>query len=284
MIDFNDQESTSIKSFAVKKKYKINVTTRFMSGKLLMFIKLSLKSLIYDIAETFCFPDETVAEIYQKSLIEKVFVYHILTDTDSTAIQFIVISDPNSDFPKGKYQDVILEVTTATKIYKRFDSSHEFWDIFGFRKENRRKKLGYYKIENINNPCLETIAVNPKEYLEVQQDLKLNKKHKGIKNGSNGMGFENFANRIKPLINFDTFQKPPAEYKQVSKLTVDKGEMVKKTVTKTKFSELNDKRFYFPNGILSLPFDHENVKEIDDFKQKKVRKLKIIFGRRKKSC
>ena len=181
-------------------------------------------------------------------------------------------------------RDVIFEVITATKIYKRFDSSHEFWDIFGFRKENRRKKLRYYKIESINNPCLATIAVNPKEYLEVRQDLKLNKKHKGIKNGSNGMGFENFANRIKPLVNFDTFQKLPAEYKQVSRLTVDKGEMVKKTVTKTKFSELNDKRFYFPNGILSLPFDHENVKEIDDFKQKKVRKLKIIFGRRKKSC
>ena len=255
-----------------------------MSGKLLMFIKLSLKSFIYDIAETFCFPDETVAEIYQKSLIEKVFVYHILTDTDSTAIQFIFISDPSSGFPKDKYQDVIFVVITATKIYKRFDSSHEFWDIFGFRKENRRKKLRYYKTESINNPCLATIAVNPKEYLEVRQDLKLNKKHKGIKNGSNGMGFENFANRIKPLANFDTFQKLPAEYKQVSRLTVDKGEMVKKTVTKTKFSELNDKRFYFPNGILSLPFDHENVKEINDFKQKKVRKLKIIFGRRKKSC
>ena len=34
-----------------------------MSGKLLMFAKLSLKSFIYDIAETFYFPNETVAEI-----------------------------------------------------------------------------------------------------------------------------------------------------------------------------------------------------------------------------
>ena len=116
-----------------------------MLGKPPMFAKLSLKSFIYDIAETFCFPDETVAEIYQKSLIEKVFVYHILTDTDSTAIQFIFISDPNSDFPEDKYRDVIFEVITATKICKRFDSSHEFWDIFGFRKENRRNKLGYYR-------------------------------------------------------------------------------------------------------------------------------------------
>ena len=42
-----------------------------MSGKLLMFAKFSLKSFIYDIAETFLFPTEVVAEIYKKYLIEK---------------------------------------------------------------------------------------------------------------------------------------------------------------------------------------------------------------------
>ena len=50
-----------------------------------------------------------------------------------------------------------------------------------------------------------TLAVNPKEYLEVFKDLKLNKKHKGIQKGSTGLGFENSAERIKSLINFDTF-------------------------------------------------------------------------------
>ena len=49
------------------------------------------------------------------------------------------------------------------------------------------------------------------------------------------MDFENFANRIKSLVNFDTFEKCPIEYKEVSRLTVDKGKMVKKTVTKTNF-------------------------------------------------
>ena len=49
------------------------------------------------------------------------------------------------------------------------------------------------------------------------------------------MDFENFANQTKSLVNFETFQKPPAGYKQMTRLTVDKGEMVKKTVMKTKF-------------------------------------------------
>ena len=74
-----------------------------------------------------------------------------------------------------------------------------------------------------------------KEYLEVLKILKLNKKQKDIKKGSNEMDFENFANQTKSLVNFETFQKPPAGYKQMTRLTVDKGEMVKKTVMKTKF-------------------------------------------------
>ena len=65
------------------------------------------------------------------------------------------------------------------------------------------------------------------------------------------MGFENFAERIKPLVSFDTFEKPPAEYKEVSRFSVVQGEMVKKTVQKNKFSQLNNKRFYFPDGIVS---------------------------------
>ena len=65
LIDFNNRESASIKSFPVKKRDKTKVNTYFMSGKLLMFAKLSLKSFIYDVAETFCFPDQTVTETYK---------------------------------------------------------------------------------------------------------------------------------------------------------------------------------------------------------------------------
>ena len=56
VVEFNDRESASIKSFAVKKLNKIKMTTRFMSGKLLMFAKRSLKSFIDDLSEIFWFP------------------------------------------------------------------------------------------------------------------------------------------------------------------------------------------------------------------------------------
>ena len=86
------------------------------------------------------------------------------------------------------------------------------------------------------------------------------------------MGFENLVGRIKSLVNFETFEKPPAKYKEVLRLSVVQGEMIKKTVVKTKFSQLNDKRFYFPDGIVSLPFGHKNSKQIDDFKKEKIEK------------
>ena len=37
-----------------------------------MFAKLSLKSFIHNVVETFCFPDQIVAEIYKKYMIENV--------------------------------------------------------------------------------------------------------------------------------------------------------------------------------------------------------------------
>ena len=135
------------------------------------------------------------SEIYKKYLIEKVEIFHILTDTDSSTLKLVFISDPNSDVPEDKFRDINFEVIIATKIYKKFDTSQEFWDIFGSIKERRIKKLGYYEI--IDNSCFVTLTVNPKEYFEILKNSKSNKKHNGIKKGSSGMEFENFVNRIK---------------------------------------------------------------------------------------
>ena len=97
------------------------------------------------------------------------------------------------------------------------------------------------------------------------------------------MEFDNCANRIKSLVNLDTFEKLPTEYKEVPRFTVKQGEMVKTTVTKTKFSQLNDKRFYFPDATLSLPDSHQSLGEIDKFeKQNGKKKKENIFGKKTK--
>ena len=48
-----------------------------------MFAKFSVKSFIYNLVDTFYFPNDIVKEIYKKYQIERIICYHILTDTDS---------------------------------------------------------------------------------------------------------------------------------------------------------------------------------------------------------
>ena len=123
------------------KRKEIKVTTRFMIGKLLIFEKLSLKSLIYSLTEVFYFPSEKTKEIYNKYHIEKVEMYHILTDTDSKVLQFIIVSNPNSNISEKFCQDIIFEVIIANDIYDRFDTSHLFWNNFKAQIESRKKNL-----------------------------------------------------------------------------------------------------------------------------------------------
>ena len=182
-IEFNDHEAASVKSIAVKIDPKIKCTTRFMSGKLLMFAKLSLKSFIYSLVELLSLPDQNsiVAEIYKKYQIERMICYHLLTNTDSTSLQFVIVSDPASTFPECNVRNILFEIFSNTEIYNRFDTSHEFWKLFNVQKPETQKVPGIYEVEHIGDPCYVTLAVNPKEYFEYFESEKVNKKHKGIK-------------------------------------------------------------------------------------------------------
>ena len=44
--------------------------------------------------------------------------------------------------------------------------------------------------------------------------------------------------------------------------------MQKKSVCKVQFGQLNDKRFYFSNGILLLPFGHPYLEDLRNGKNK----------------
>ena len=95
IIDFDEEQSDSIKSLAVEVKTKVAVTTRFMKGKMLMFAKTSLQSFNYDIIDVFMFPEEDsgVASVYEKYKVKSCQLYQDLTDTDSTSLSFIFICE-----------------------------------------------------------------------------------------------------------------------------------------------------------------------------------------------
>ena len=65
ILDVNCLDSiASIQSFAVKENDNVKLATRFLSGKVLIFAELSLRSFIYKLVEKFYFPSEMLKEIY----------------------------------------------------------------------------------------------------------------------------------------------------------------------------------------------------------------------------
>ena len=57
IIEFDPSLTCRITSLAVKRNNEIKPTTRFFSSKMLMFAKFLLESFVYDLTETFCFPN-----------------------------------------------------------------------------------------------------------------------------------------------------------------------------------------------------------------------------------
>ena len=70
LIDF-DENVCSVKSLAIKKESKINLTTRFM------FCKTSIQSFVYDLIDAFMYPNNGILEIYNKYEIERCFYIKI---------------------------------------------------------------------------------------------------------------------------------------------------------------------------------------------------------------
>ena len=114
---------------------------------------------------------------------------------------------------------------------------------------------------------LVTIAVNPKEYIEIFKNKDLNKKHKGIKKSTPGMNFESFASRIMDIREYTISQKQAKTVKQ-TRFQLKNTDMKMKEQYKVQFAGLNDKRYYLTDGITSLPYGHFLFAELDKKKEK----------------
>ena len=83
--------------------------------------------------------------------------------------------------------------------------------------------------------------------------------------------FENYADRIKRL-RFDLNISPSCESVTQKRFEVRNTEMKMMPVNKVKFARLNDKRYYFSDGIVSLPFGHILLEKTRQYK-KQVSKI-----------
>ena len=141
LIDCDEEYSSSIKSLALKQDFKINLTTRFLNGKMFMFSKVSLKSFIYNLIDVFMFPNKDARKIYDEYQVQKCYLYQNLTDTDSTLVFFIFICQFGCSVDERKSRDIIFKVMIKSKIFDRLDLSYDFWDQFGVQNKKLNKQV-----------------------------------------------------------------------------------------------------------------------------------------------
>ena len=158
-----------------------------------------------------------------------------------------------------------------SKIFDRLDLSAEFYDQLNCRNEKLKKNVGLFEVENIDNANVITIALNPEEYHERFVNHSDNKKHKGIKKSTSDMDFDSYSSRLTDLTEyFNEFLSTINKVKSVEqrRFQVINESMQMKSVSKTQFGQLNDKRFYFANGLVSLPYGHPSLEELRKEKHK----------------
>ena len=73
LIDFDNEYSSSIRSVTIGKSLRINLTTRFLNEKMLMFSKVSMKSFVYYLTDIFMFPNTEIQKIYNKYRINQCY-------------------------------------------------------------------------------------------------------------------------------------------------------------------------------------------------------------------
>ena len=103
----------------------------------------------------------------------------------------------------------------------------------------------------------------------------INKKHKGLRKGALGMEFEDHAKRINSIREIETFGQLSPE----NKFSIKNNEMILQEIEKSKFAQINDKRYYFSDEIVSLPFSYPYLHETVS-KETKSKKVKCFYSKK----
>ena len=149
--------------------------------------------------------------------------------------------------------------------------SHEYFEKFNCRNTDLKNRVGYLEVENIDKVNIITIALSPKEYYERFVDTTDNKKHKGLHKSTPGIDFDSYSSCLSDLTEYypEFLTKPnPVNRIEQKRFQIVNESMQMKTVSKVQFGELNDKRFYFSNGITSFPYGHPSLEKARKQKNK----------------
>ena len=87
------------------------------------------------------------------------------------------------------------------------------------------------------------------------------------------MNICSFGKRINSVKEIEMFGQLKKDTVNQSRFTIKNNEMILQTVEKCKFVQINDKKYCFEDGIISLPFYHPYLNEINEYKTNKKEKI-----------
>ena len=191
---------------------------------------------------------------------------------------FVFICDLACDVREDEVRDIIFKVMLKSKIFNRLDLSHEYFGKFNCPNTDLKKRVGCFEVENINKANIIAIAFNPKEHYEPFVDTT-DKKNKGLHKSTPGMDFDSYSSRLSDLSEYYTeFLTKPNSVNRIEqkRFQIVDESMQMKTLSKVQFGQLNDKRFYFSNGITSPPYGHPSLERARKQKNKYRNIHKVI--------
>ena len=117
IIEFDLTVSCSIKSLAVEKNSEINQQQNFLAVKCWCLLMFHWKVLFMILPKHFSSQTKKTKEIYNKHMIERIFPYSILTDTNSICVFFIFICKPESCTPDSNLEMCCLKLLLTVMFY-----------------------------------------------------------------------------------------------------------------------------------------------------------------------
>ena len=95
------------------------------------------------------------------------------------------------------------------------------------------------------------------------------------------MEFENYAKRINSVKEIENYCQNQPEKQKQNRFAIKENKMILKEIEKSKFLQINDKRYYFSDRIVSFPFFHPLLHEIIHFRKEKKQTIKSYLQEEK---
>ena len=171
-------------------------------------------------------------------------MYLNLTDTGSCSSFFNFICKKECTIKESESRNLIFEILKQSEIAYKIRKIRYFWSIL---------------------VSIWVARLWLTQYFEKFENRTLNKKHQGVRRDTKRMNFESYAEGI------ETLREPGNERnkKQIlqKRLQVTNTKMKITSINTVQFTSLNDKRYYFSDGILSLLYRHILLSKIFQIKK-----------------